>query len=143
MTEEVSIPKWFKVVAIIAITWNLMGVMAFAGHMMMTPEMLMELPKAEQDLYNNTPLWATIAFACAVIFGFLGSIALLLKKSVAMPILIVSLLGVLIQMYHSFFIIDSMAVYGPGQVIMPIMVIIIAFALVYLVHKANSQQWLN
>ncbi len=143
MTEEITIPKWFKVMAIIAVIWNLMGVIAFAGHMMMTPEMLMALPQAEQDLYKNTPLWATIAFACAVIFGFLGSIFLLLKKSVAMPILIISLVGVLVQMYHSFFIVDSMAVYGPGQAVMPVMVIIIAFALVYMAHKANSQQWLN
>ena len=45
-----TIPSWFKIVAVVALVWNLLGVMAFVGQMMMTPEMVAELPQAEQDL---------------------------------------------------------------------------------------------
>jgi len=143
MTEQIEIPKWFSVTAIVAVVWNLLGVMAFISHIMMTPEMLAELPQAEQKLYNNTPLWATIVFAVSVCAGALGCLALLFKKAVASQLLILSLISVLIQMYHSFFIIDSMAVYGPGGLIMPIMVIIIAISLVFLAKKANKNNWLE
>lgn len=143
MTEQIEIPKWFSVTAIIAVVWNLLGVMAFISHIMMTPEMLAALPQAEQALYNETPMWATIAFALSVCAGALGCLALLFKKTIASPLLILSLVSVLVQMYHSFFIIDSIAVYGPGGVIMPIMVIIIAIALVLLANKAKTNQWLE
>ena len=141
MTSKSTIPKWFSVVAWVAFVWNLMGVAAFVAHLMMTPEMIAALPVEEQSLYQNIPMWLNIAFGCAVIGGALGSLLLALKKSVSLYILIVSLIGVLIQMYHSFFIVDSIAVYGPGSAVMPSMVILIAIALVWLANDAKSKAW--
>ena len=136
-------PKWFIITAALAFIWNLMGVMAFISHMMITPEMIAELPQAEQDLYNSTPLWATIAFACAVFGGALGTLTLLLKKTMAEPLLLLSLVGVIIQMFHSFVISNSFEVYGPGGAIMPAMVVIIAIALLRLASKAKVNGWLS
>lgn len=140
---NLEIPTWFKVVCILAIVWNLMGVMAFMATVMITPQMLAELPQAEQDLHNATPGWATAAFGVAVWAGVLGSIALLLKKALAIPILILSLLAILVQMYHAFFISNSFAVFGPGGMIMPTMVITIASVLIVLATNAKSKHWLN
>jgi len=143
VNSENTVPKWFNIVAILALVWNLMGVMAFVMQMMMTPEMIAELPQAEQDIYNSVPMWATIAFACAVFGGALGSLALLMKKSLAQPLLLLSLVGVLIQMFHSFVISNSFEVFGPGGAIMPVMVAVIAIALVRLASKANNNGWLS
>lgn len=141
--EIVAIPKWFKVAAILAFVWNLLGVMAFVGQMMMTPEMIAELPQAEQDLYATTPIWATVAFAFAVFAGALGSLALVLKKNMCYPLFVVSFVGVVVQMFHSFFISNSFDVYGPGGMIMPIMVIVIAFFLVRFAAKGINNKWFN
>ncbi len=138
-----TIPKWFTVSAVLALVWNLMGVMAFISQMMMTPEMIAKLPQAEQALYTSVPLWATIAFACAVLGGALGSLALLMKKTLAKPLLILSLIGVTVQMFHSFVISNSFEVFGPGGAIMPAMVVIIAIALVRLAGKAKVKNWLT
>lgn len=141
--EIVAIPKWFKVAAILAFVWNLLGVMAFVGQMMMTPEMIAELPQAEQDLYATTPIWATVAFAFAVFAGALGSLALVLKKNMCYPLFVVSFVGVVVQMFHSFFISNSFDVYGPGGMIMPIMVIVIAFFLVRFAAKGINNKWFH
>lgn len=141
MNETVQIPKWFKAVGIIAIVWNLMGVLAYIAHLAMTPEMLNALPEAEQALYADIPMWANIAFAVAVWAGLIGSILLFLKKAFSFEILVASFFGVLIQMYHSFFVIDSIAVYGPGGAIMPIMVILIAAYLAYLGKQSKENHW--
>jgi hypothetical protein len=141
--NESTIPKWFTIAAAFALVWNLMGVMAFVGQITMTPEMMAELPQAEQDLYSSIPLWATIAFACAVFGGALGSLALLMKKSLAQPLFILSLASVAVQMFHSFVISNSFEVFGPGGAIMPAMVIIIAIALVSLANKAKQNNWLR
>jgi len=148
MSETLSstvneIPSWFKSVVIAALLWNLLGLMAFIGQMVMSAEMLAELSQAEQDIYTNTPLWATIAFAVAVFAGTLACLFLLLKKSIAYWLCVVSLAGVITQMIHSFFISNSFEVFGPGGLIMPIMVLIIAVALVWLSKKAIKEQWLT
>lgn len=126
-----------------AIVWNLLGVMAFVAQMLMTPKILATLPPAEQALYANIPMWVNIAFACAVFGGTIGSILLLLRKTLALPVLLVSVIGVVVQMYHSFFMIDSIEVYGPGGMIMPIMVLIIAVVLVFVANKAKNSSWLS
>lgn len=143
MTDKIETPKWFLVVTIVALIWNLLGLMAFVAHITMTPEMLSELPSHEQALYENIPMWATAAFAIAVIAGTLGSLMLVLKKKMAKILLIASVIGVVVQNYHSFFVIDSMAVYGTASVIMPIMVLIIAIALIVLANKAEKNAWLT
>lgn len=138
-----GLPRWFTLVAILALVWNLLGVMAFVGHITMTPEAIAELPQAEQALYSAVPLWATIAFTVAVFAGAIGSIALLMRKRICYPLFVVSLVAVLVQMFHSFFIINSYEVYGPGGTVMPLMVIIIAFLLVAFSIKGRNNNWFS
>lgn len=148
MSEESTIsnvPKWFLGVAIAALIWNLLGVFAYLGQMylMSNPEMLAELSVDEQNLYKNTPIWATIGFTLAVWGGALGSLLLILKKKAAKPVLIVSLAGIIVQMYHSFFISNNFEVYGPGAAIMPVMIIIFGIGLVWLSEKSVKEGWLH
>jgi hypothetical protein len=142
-SNTTTIPKWFWIVSAVLLLWNLMGVMAFVQQMMITAEQIALMPADEQALYNEMPIWAMVAFACAVFGGALGCVLLLLKKSIALPVLIISLIAIIIQMFHSLFIINSVAVYGPGAMIMPIMVILVAIYLVFLARSAKAKQWLN
>lgn len=141
--EANAIPSWFSMFAWVAFVWNLLGIMAFVGQMVMTPEMLATLPPVEQEMYKNIPIWVSIAFACAVFGGAAGSLLLALKKSVAVYPLVISVIAVCIQMFHSFFMIDSIAIYGPGSVVMPGLVVIVAFVLVWLVKKADKSGWIS
>jgi len=143
MNDSIKIPTWFYVVAAIAVLWNAMGVWAYISTMTMTVEALVAMPEAQQQIHNDTPAWANGAFAIAVFGGLLGSILLLLKKALAYPVLLISLLAVLVQMFNAFFIMNSFAVFGPGGVIMPIMVIVIGALLVWLAKYAKSKNWIN
>lgn len=134
-------PIWFMVVAVILLVWNLLGVMAYLMNVTMSPEVVTALPEAQRQLYENTPTWATAAFAVAVNGGVLGCILLLLRKNLAGLVLQLSLAGVLVQMFHSFFISNSFEVFGPGGLVMPIMVIVIAIYLVWLAARAKMRRW--
>ena len=91
---------------------------------------------------QDIPLWVNIAFGCAVTGGVLGCVALAFKKAIALPILIISLLGILVQIYYSFITVDASDVYGPGGTIMPMMVLIIALFLVWLANSAKAKGWI-
>ena len=134
-------PKWFMVVAAVLLVWNLVGVMAYIMQVTMSPEVIAALPEAQRQLYENTPAWATAAFAIAVNGGALGCVLLLLKRNLAGLFLQLSLAGVLVQMFHSFFMSNSFEVFGPGGMVMPVMVIVIAIYLVWLAASAKNRGW--
>jgi hypothetical protein len=144
MSEDtIKAPTWFTVVAAVMLVWNLLGVMAYIAQVTMTPEAMATLPDAQRQLYETTPAWATAAFAIAVNGGALGCLFLLLKKNLAAIFLQLSLLGVLVQMYHSFFMTKAFEVFGPGGLVMPIMVLVIAIYLVTLAAKAKARRWVS
>lgn len=143
MTNSNIIPKWFFIVAVIAALWNVMGIFAYIATVTISAEDILKMPQAQQDIHNATPAWANGAFAIAVFGGFIGCLLLLVKKSLAIPVLIVSLIAVLTQMYNAFFIMNSFAVFGLGGIIMPIVVIIIAVLLIWLARTAKSNTWIN
>uniref|UniRef100_UPI0040483491 hypothetical protein n=1 Tax=Polaribacter sp. TaxID=1920175 RepID=UPI0040483491 len=121
----------FWVIGVIALVWNVMGVMAYLAQAYMTDDVLATLPEAEQALYQNIPAWATAAFAIAVFGGSLGCILLLMKKKLAKTVFSISLLGILVQMYYNLFQSNAMEVYGPGGMVMPILVLVIGAFLIW------------
>ncbi|MEW6996347.1 hypothetical protein AADZ86_01385 [Colwelliaceae bacterium BS250] len=143
MTDNLLIPKWFKVITSLAIVWNLMGVMAFFMGPAMNDSALSALTETERNLYLATPFWATAAFAIAVIVGFLGSIALLLRKLICKLLLVISLAAIIVQMFHAYFISNSWQVLGPEGAVLPIMIIIFAVYLVNSSFQAQHKGWLN
>ncbi|MCW5515183.1 hypothetical protein [Muriicola sp. Z0-33] len=146
MTDNVSVkpPMWFWIVSAVALVWNIMGVMAYLGSAFITEEMKAEMPSDQLALMENTPAWVTAAFAIAVWGGFLGCIALLLRKKWARPVLLISLIGIIVQMSYSFFMTNASEVYGQVQgVIMPILLIVIGAALVLLAKTATNKNWLR
>lgn len=134
---------WFKVVSCIALLWNLLGLMAFVMQITMSQEAIAALPENQQPLYDNVPFWVNVAFACAVIFGTLGCVGLVLRAKWALPLFIVSLVGVLVQNFHIFAISDAIAALGPTIAIMPVTVILIGFGLILLARAGIAKGWLR
>ncbi|MBD0776269.1 hypothetical protein HPE56_00555 [Maribacter sp. ANRC-HE7] len=141
---KVKVPVWYWIVSIVALIWNLMGAMAYLGQAFMTEEMKAAMPMEQLALMENTPAWATAAFAFAVWGGVLGCIALLIRKKWAKMILMVSLLGILTQMGYSYFMTNAVEVYDTAQgVVMPIVLIVIGAGLVVFANSAQKKHWIN
>ena len=145
MSEEFTnnLPRSFYLISGFALLWNLLGVMAYVGQVTMSEEVLNSLPEAQRLLYETVPAWATAAFAIAVNGGALGCLLLLLRKAFATPVLMASLAGVIVQMYHSFFMSNSIEVYGPGGMIMPIGVVVVSVYLVWYSMDAKKKGWVS
>ena len=90
MTETNKLSKNFKLIAIIAIIWNILGVASYLLHAYMTPETIATLPQYQQDFMNNTPAWRTAAFAIATFSGLIASILLVMKKKRLLKKLLIS-----------------------------------------------------
>jgi len=143
MSENNKPPIWFWIAAIVALIWNAMGVNAYLAQAYMSADTLAAMSELEQGMYADYPAWATAAFALAVWCGALGSILLLLRKGLAYLVLVLSLLGIIVQMIYNVFMSKALEAYGPGGLVMPIMVLIIGIALVWLAKIGKARGWLS
>lgn len=126
-----SRPMWFWIISILALLWNLMGVAAFVMQMSMSPEAMAALPESQQELFETRPAWALAAFVVAVFAGVLGSLMLVLKNKLALPLLVLSLLGVIGQMTHMFLLSNTFDVRGQPAMVLPLLIIFIAVFLAW------------
>ena len=69
---------------------------------------LTTLNDAELEFRSRFPFWIKMFNAAAVRLGFLVSIGLVLRKAWSKSVLVISLISVIIQMYHSFFVAYSL-----------------------------------
>lgn len=135
-------PAWFKAVAVLALLWNLLGGLALLSDLRLSPEDLASLPEAQQALYAARPAWAVAATALAVLGGALGAIGLLLRRSWALPLFVVSLLGILVQDFGLFVLADGARLAGQFAVVMQAVVLVVGIALVWLSRRGIARGWL-
>ena len=138
-----KVPTWFWIVAVVALLWNLMGLMMFFVQMTMSAEALSELPEDQQELFKTMPMWVNIAFGAAVVGGTLGSIGLVMRKRWAFPVFIISLLGVLAQQTYFYFLSDTVKIMGIGNMVPTMLVLVVAILLAIFSKKWISKGWLR
>ncbi|OUS02907.1 hypothetical protein A9Q86_02330 [Flavobacteriales bacterium 33_180_T64] len=131
-------PVWFWIVAVVALFWNGMGVLAYLGQAFLTDEIIAELPVEQQaELLVEYPTWYTTAFALAVFCGALGCLALLIRKKWATILFVVSLIAATVQHVYLFMTVEGMSL------IMPIMIIVVGLALIWFARMSTSKGWIK
>jgi hypothetical protein len=133
----------FWIIGGAALVWNLIGLVFYIGHVTAAPEALAKLPEAQQEFLTTTPLWATAAFAIAVNAGVLGSLFLLLRKTWAVPMFVLSLVAIVVQDVDAYLMRDAFGVLGISSLIVPSMVFVIAVLLLLYSRAAKAKRWLS
>ena len=135
-------PKWFKPVVVVALLWNLMGCLAYLADVMVSPEAIAKMSAAEQALRAARPAWSVGATAIGVWFGAAGCVALLLRKSATM-LLVVSLLGVIVQDISLAMIASQLAALGTAPLVLQSLVLLVCVGLVWLSRTAEAHGWIG
>ena len=144
MMNKVKPPAWFWVVSVLALIWNLLGVLNYLAQAFITEEMKADYTADQLALIEGRPAWVTAAFAIAVWGGLLGCIALLIRKKWARPLLLISLLGIVAQVGHNLFATNALEIFGPLMgLVIPFILIIIGILLVVIAKLADRKQWLS
>ncbi len=135
MSDTLSPRTLFWAISGLALLWNLMGVAAFFGMMMMSPEMATEAYGQDfLDIFSTKPAWATGAFAVAVFAGALGCIGLLLRKKWARALFILSFVGVIVHNVWGVMA-GTLSVVGPFDKVMTVAVMLIGALLIWYAGK--------
>jgi VanZ family protein len=137
-------PAWFRIVAIVFLLWNLIGVYMCWSQSTMTPGQIASLTPGQQQLWNTMPAWMWVVYAVAVVSGALGALMLVLNKRVALPLFIVSLLAVLVQFAQAFLPGGALDVLGAAMALpMPAFIAAVAVLQVWVTRKAIARGWIG
>ena len=99
---------------------------------------------AEQlDHIFGTPAWAHSAYAIAVNAGVLGVIFLLLRKTWAMPMFVISLVGAVLQFADAYLLRNGLELFERALLIIPTLVILVCIFEIWYSLRARSQGWLT
>ena len=130
-----NMPRYFIVIAIVLLLWNLMGLAAFA--MQYTAD-LTELAKSDPvtaQAFAAMPAWVWIAYTIAVGAGTLGAVLLLMKKATAASLFLLSLIAVVVQFGYTFLGTDLLALKGPSVIAFPAFIVVMA--IIQLLYARN------
>ncbi len=72
-------PGWLRIVALLALLWNLVGVYFYLVHVDAIAGPAMS--ETDEAVGNSMPVWATACFAIGVFGGTLGSLGLLMLNA--------------------------------------------------------------
>jgi len=133
-------PHWsFWLVSVLFLLSSIGGCFNFV--VQLDADMLANYPEGKRAIIENRPLWATAGFAVAVFSSVIGCILLLLRKSIAVHVFILALIGTIITMAHA---IGIIAPFGMVQtfsfVITPL---IMATFFVYFTRFFQRKGWLT
>lgn len=138
-SETVHWSFWLIVVA--ALVWNLMGVLNF--FMQLDESVVAGMSESHKVIIGSRPVWATVAFAFAVLGGSLGCFFLLFRKSAAFYLFVISLAGVIVQLIPHFDLVDSDIVSVFQIFLMIFMPLIVAVLLVWYSKYAIKRGWVG
>ena len=138
---ENTAPKWLLWAGIALILWNLSGVGIFISEMMMTPADMAKLPKDQQMLWAQMPPWGWAAFGISTISGVLAAIGIAMKKKWAMPLAVISVIGVIGNFTPTFVLSKGVDVWQPQFYAFPLFIFAIALVQLWLTRKANAAGW--
>ena len=136
-------PKWYMPVAIAALVWNLLGCFAYLMDVTVSPEAVATMSEAQQALYASRTMWMVSATAIAVWGGAVGSLGLILRKRWALPVLLVSLAGLIVQDIGLFAVANAASLAGARALVLQGLVLVIAVALVYLARQGIGRGWIG
>ena len=139
VSEKGGVHWSFWVIGAVALIWNLMGAMNYV--MQLNVEAVASMPETHRAIIDGRPVWATGGFAIGVFGGAIGAILLLLRKSAALIVFIVSLIGIMFTMIHTLGLGIHFNVFE--TVMMVVMPFVVAVFLIWYAKRAKSQGWIN
>lgn len=137
-------PSWFVVIAVLLVLWGLAGCASFYFHIAYGADMDPKATDWDRAFFAALPMWLTIVFAVAVGAGLLGSIALLMRSSLATLLYILSLVAIIVQFGYIFAGTGLIAHKGVATAVsFPLFIAVMAIFQIWFAKRAERRGWIS
>ena len=131
---------WYWPAAIASLLFMILSCAAYLMQVTADPA---QMPPDQRAAYEALPVWVTAAFAVAVWAGAAGALLLVLRRKLAEPLLLVSLVAVLVWLAGMMLtagVRDSMST---NDWIVPIIVAALTWTIFWFARHSRQRDWLR
>jgi hypothetical protein len=138
-----SVPGWFWIAAVLALLFECLGCYFYLAEVMLTDAQIAALPIDQGAMLAARPAIYYAAFAIAVWVGLAGTVFLLMRRKLAEPLLLVSLVAVIAQ-FGIAVLTPAMSQVTPDSAYsLPIAIGVICYGIYMLSRMARKRGWLR
>ena len=135
---------WFWVIGVMLLIWNAFGCYMYVVDKTVSDERYAELygaaVAATRDVY---PAWATAGYAVGVWGALLATVLLLLRKTLAAPLYVLSLLGAVASFLPVFMDDAFKTAFGPTYWVMPVVVVVLGLFEIWWARRKSADGTLS
>jgi hypothetical protein len=140
----VSVPRWFRIVSVLALIWMLFGILSFVMDPLTSEATLAEMSETHRQLFEARPLWLFVVYGVSVFSGLAGAVGLVMRKVWAVHAFAVSLVFIVIQFVYVLFVMDAVGLLGAAEALpFPMVIFTIGALLLWLSVRARQQGWIG
>ncbi len=138
--EASAVPSWFWIAAALALLFEAFGCYMYIAQV--TADRA-SLPLDQRAMWDATPTWMVAAYAIAVWAGLAGAVLLLMRRKLAAPVLLVSLIAVAVQ-FSGLFLVRQLRQTVPDNALTgPVAIIVLCYLIFMLARLAIRRGWLR
>ena len=139
-----AVPVGFWVVAGLLTAWGALGCYACLMQLLHGAAAMGDASDYDLALYASLPSWYDGVYAIAVVSGFLGGIALLLRSSLSRTLFGMSLMAVVVQFGWLFAATDIIAQKGAAAVVpFPVVIAAVTLFAIWYTRLAERRGWIG
>ena len=132
--------KWFWAGAIASLLFMILGCVSYIFNVTSNPA---SLPVDQRAMMEAVPKWMVAAFAIAVWVGLAGTIMLVMRRKLAEPLLLVSLLAVLVQ-FSAYFVDRELREVMPSDgYVIPVVIVLLTWTVFWFARHSRQRGWLR
>lgn len=136
-------PVHLWIVGILAVLWNAMGAFDYSATQFRLEFYMAQFTQEQLDYFYAFPPWMDAAWATAIWTSVLGSFCLLLRKSWAVWLFGLSILGLAVSTLYNFVLSNGMEIMGSEATIFTVVIWVIALFLYFYAQAMSKRKVLT
>jgi len=129
-SDRATTPWHLWVIGFLTLIWNAVGAFDYLATQLELEAYMAAFTPEQLDYFYAFPSWLVAFWALAVWSALAGSLALLFRSRVAVPLFLISLISMIVTSIHNFVFTNGAEVMGQGGVIFSIVIAVVAVLLV-------------
>ena len=122
-------PWHLWVVGILVLLWDMVGAYDYLMTQTQNESYMSQFTPEQLEFFYGFPAWVVAFWAIAVWSGVLGSVLLLLRKRLAVPVFAVALVAMLVTTFHNFVLSYAVEVMDTFALVFTIIIFLISLGL--------------
>ena len=131
---------WFKLAAIASVIFMAIGCAGYLASVLTDPS---SLPVDQRNLMEARPIWMIAAYAVAVWVGLAGSVLLLMRRKLAEPLLLVSLVTAVLT-FLPYAVVPAVSdLVTTNDIAVAVVVLAITWTIYWFARHSRQRGWLR